>query len=1188
MKVINKVLINTCALVLASNIFAADIGVIPDNKCPANSESISIYMDDEDSENNSTLTGWVGATEGGTKFKFCRVDGDMYEPLSNNEGYAVLKLDDTCPSGSIEFNRFFDNEDNNTNNQVSGNIYPNIVKHNTDLKFCYFKGNSNGMDSFPDIGVEYGVFAPKNFSKSLAGGTIHTDDEDKNNANKLNVHGYDEIKDIIHGGGNTDLYVHKVITQVSKPTVTRIHPVDISENSVKIFWDVSDFATGQVEYGKTGEYGSFNKKETSFDYNHHEQKLKGLEPNTTYHYRVISEDANGQKVVSDDHTFKTLGSGLTVTNIMPVGVTKNSAKIFWDVSDYATGQVEYGETTAYSSFSKKETSFDYKHHEQLLRNLKPNTTYHYRVISEDIDGQKTVSSDNSFKTKVLGGGKELILSQSTKWTYLYPKYFAKNAAYINSLPFSGFIMIGDTYTNKFMDGHTSVSYEAIWNEVKMVKGLFPNKSNFLKIRMLFPGKGFWDDKAWNIVIANFKTLAKVAKNLGFRGIAYDNEAYNDNAEKMINYKHSNEDSGYKDPDPKRTFQKHIAKITEWHKKIMEAMVSEYPSIDVLFYHSPVAGHIKATDIGIIGSNNKSHPVVAHSKERFHEMVGAMFVGLKKGLSHQATLHDMGEDYRLRTEKHFDDVYKWRKHTIASDATNSGVDETQHWVVPQEERASWEEEVYVDFMVSNLPEDDEAYKEFNTTDKVGLEDMKTTLERALTRSDKYVIFYSRSKSEKKVKYPLPKVKLDWLESTNEPNYSVDPAWKAMVQEVYENFCGGDVEQPDDSTVLTSGQPTTGIADKGTYQHYKIYAHAGDTIKVELYNMDANGNLYVKAGSRASVNAYDCKSENGGNTHSKEKDSCSVQADEDGDVYISVHAPSYGCNTNVQHTVKASVNDLNKNYAELGNYKPKSYSKGKGDNKYIAYYPENGIHADMPVVMFIRGSGISIERYKGVMAFLASKGYYVIGVYAGSYQSKYITEKLEIALDDIKKSHGLHISKLSIIGHSLGGGQTFYAMKKFRDDGYGSSGSLVLSIDGWFAFNMNESDINSLNTKISFLQMNGVEGTGTDPRIDLKIWNLATNSDRSFYTLPQDEHRYVVGDLNNVLTKKKDLLLILGALTDDAFKGVSDGKNAIPQSNKASYADIFNTLSDRYDKGDCAGIYGDAAIDIEKNDINYCNL
>jgi len=376
--------------------------------------------------------------------------------------------------------------------------------------------------------------------------------------------------------------------------------------------------------------------------------------------------------------------------------------------------------------------------------------------------------------------KQLILHQKGHWLPSMAGNFSSRADYINSLPFSGFTMVGNSYTDRVMESNTTLlPYSYIWDEVKDVKDLYPTKSNFLAVHMHYPAD-FWDDVVWNKVIANFQTLAKVAKELGFRGILYDDEAYDVESHKMINYKHGNEwydDDAYKNPN--YTFPEHTAKITARFKQIMEAMVTEYPAIDVLYYHSPVEGHIEAND-GING-----HPVVVHvGLERQHEMMGAMFLGLKQGLSPLATLHDMGEDYRLRTQQHFDDAYAWRKYTIAADATNDVVDATQHWILPQAERATWAETIYANFMVSNEPLASADYPEFDTTNRVGLSDMQTTLERSLAKSDKYVTFYSASSSDDKGGL----IQLDWLNdpatlADDDTPYGLNPDWEAMVQEVY---------------------------------------------------------------------------------------------------------------------------------------------------------------------------------------------------------------------------------------------------------------------------------------------------------------------------------------------------------------------------------------------------------------------
>jgi len=248
--------------------------------------------------------------------------------------------------------------------------------------------------------------------------------------------------------------------------------------------------------------------------------------------------------------------------------------------------------------------------------------------------------------------------------------------------------------------------------------------------------------------------------------------------------------------------------------------------------------------------------------------------------------------------------------------------------------------------------------------------------------------------------------------------------------------------------------------------------------------------------------------------------------------------------------------------------------------------------MPVVLFLEGGGDAphIDDYKGVMKFMASQGYFVIGSEGGSsYDSSYSKSIFEGAINTAKEVHGLNISKLAVMGHSQGGGQAFYVMKHFRDQGYGDDGSLVISIDGWFAFSLNQADLKTLDSDVAFIQMNGLEGAGTDPRIHLSIWNLLIKSNKTFLTLPQDDHGYVAGDLDNMLGKK-DMLHLIGALTYDAFSAKDYGYKSIPDAHKATYDDIYNALkSEEQYPADCAGVAYNAAINqLDTYNIDYCSM
>ncbi|MDX1415909.1 MAG: choice-of-anchor X domain-containing protein [Candidatus Promineifilaceae bacterium] len=210
-----------------------DVGIIPGSGgCPSSMETIVIHMDDEDDGNLNFAAGWLGAMsqDDNTNLVFCRVPGDDFHhiqstnftsPPQSETSYAVLKLGDQCPNGSLPFSRSIDNEDGNNNNSYHGNIYPNTSNRNTTLHFCFFDGVSDlpaagTMTHFPNYHFEYGVFAAEGVLElGLSFGWIHTDDEDNRNKNGQNMIALSAeagavAATIISGGADTDMKLAKV------------------------------------------------------------------------------------------------------------------------------------------------------------------------------------------------------------------------------------------------------------------------------------------------------------------------------------------------------------------------------------------------------------------------------------------------------------------------------------------------------------------------------------------------------------------------------------------------------------------------------------------------------------------------------------------------------------------------------------------------------------------------------------------------------------------------------------------------------------------------------------------------------------------------------------------------------------------------------------------------------------------
>ena len=375
--------------------------------------------------------------------------------------------------------------------------------------------------------------------------------------------------------------------------------------------------------------------------------------------------------------------------------------------------------------------------------------------------------------------KYLLLAEGNSWFPKLPENFIKNYETINKLPFSGFIMVGNTYTDRVMAPNTKLNYNQVWAEVKGLENLYKNKHNFLQINVNFPAD-FWDTKAWNQVTKNFSIIAKVAKNLNFEGIVFDDEAYSTSALKMINFKFplkaelnknsatwekkgseeksSIDENAYR--NPKYTFKEHSTQITSLFKKIMQSMVKENPNLTLLVYNGPSLSHEN--------SNKESIIIVNMGLPHEHEHLGAIFTGLKKGLGKQSSLHDMGESYRYRTDKHFFNAYKWRKYKIATDKYNNDLNSSYNWIVPKEERSSWSTDTQVGFMVYNKGQSS-SYKGYDTQKKASSKDIQETLKKALKYSDKYVVYYCKNQH--------------WL--LENKKHPLKKEWLKMMQEVYKN-------------------------------------------------------------------------------------------------------------------------------------------------------------------------------------------------------------------------------------------------------------------------------------------------------------------------------------------------------------------------------------------------------------------
>ena len=181
------------------------------------------------------------------------------------------------------------------------------------------------------------------------------------------------------------------------PVIQKVSLSDMIGKSAAITWQTNEPATSQVVCRP--DVCTPTEPDEALATNHF-ATLSDLKPNTRYQLILISRDKGGNEarleieLTTPPQPYATppVISGVKVFNI-----TDSSATITWQTDRPATSQVEYGETDSYSSITPSDKELT-TNHSITLTGLKPSTTYHFKVKSEDADGNEAISEARTFIT----------------------------------------------------------------------------------------------------------------------------------------------------------------------------------------------------------------------------------------------------------------------------------------------------------------------------------------------------------------------------------------------------------------------------------------------------------------------------------------------------------------------------------------------------------------------------------------------------------------------------------------------------------------------------------------------------------------------------------------------------------------------------------------------------------------------
>lgn len=140
------------------------------------------------------------------------------------------------------------------------------------------------------------------------------------------------------------------------------------------------------------------------------QALTGLEPQTTYHYRLVASEKDVEDYGAD-MTFTTANSGkpaVTTQRVSQANETTATLRGSVNTRSLATTyRFEYGQTAAYGSSTAVGNLAAGSNAVEVtasLSSLMPGATYHYRVSATNSEGTN-VGGDREFKTCPVGGCK---------------------------------------------------------------------------------------------------------------------------------------------------------------------------------------------------------------------------------------------------------------------------------------------------------------------------------------------------------------------------------------------------------------------------------------------------------------------------------------------------------------------------------------------------------------------------------------------------------------------------------------------------------------------------------------------------------------------------------------------------------------------------------------------------------------
>jgi len=208
--------------------------------------------------------------------------------------------------------------------------------------------------------------------------------------------------------GNSIVSDDYVFDTLPMPKISSVNfETDLTGTSPKsyITWTTNVATTSSVDYTPKNGTATYEESQSAY-VTAHKVELSKLTDNTSYSFYVSGTDGFGNKAISDEFSFATPfdSRAAVISDVLVetsnIGLNqedKAQIVVSWNTDEPATSLVEYSEGLTGDQYTQKTTEDKNlsSSHLVIISDLKPNTPYHFKVVSRDKGTNLSESSDQS-------------------------------------------------------------------------------------------------------------------------------------------------------------------------------------------------------------------------------------------------------------------------------------------------------------------------------------------------------------------------------------------------------------------------------------------------------------------------------------------------------------------------------------------------------------------------------------------------------------------------------------------------------------------------------------------------------------------------------------------------------------------------------------------------------------------------